>query len=95
MSKKIYDYDIGFTLKEPMIMAVAATSAKQAKLTALRQLESMPKEEILDRFLSALNINPDFNVEFVDCIEETSYCFNEEEKEKLIQEEKELNKDYE
>lgn len=98
MSKKkdvsIYDYDVYFKLKSPMIMAVSATSGEQAKLTALRQLCDMPREELCDRFLSAVEIDPDFEIDSVECLEECSECFSNEEKEELIRKENELNPDF-
>lgn len=68
--KKVYGYDVYYRLATSSSLLVAAHSVKEAKEKALEQLEEMSKEEIIERFLAALNFDPTFQVTFVEKVDE-------------------------
>lgn len=68
--KKIYGYDVYYRLKTSSCLLVTAHNRKEAKEEALRLLEDMPREELVSRFLAALDFEPSFKIEYVDKVDE-------------------------
>lgn len=68
--KPIYGYDVYYRLKTPSCVLVAASSTAGAKREFRRIWEQMSKEEIIDRFLAALDYDPEVQITFIDKVDE-------------------------
>ena len=55
-------YEINYRLKTTSIFAVEAKNKKEAKEIALKELEQMSKEELIERFLDALEFEREFTI---------------------------------
>lgn len=55
-------YDINYRLKTTSTFTVEATSKHEAKELALNQLFNMSKNELIERFLAALDFDPTFTI---------------------------------
>lgn len=63
-------YDVYYRLNTPSLMTVEATNRTAAKIKAVNQLNKMDKEELVERFVAALDYDPIFDIVDVDKIEE-------------------------
>lgn len=63
-------YDVYYRLNTPSIITVRATNRTAAKIKAINQLNEMGKEELVERFVAALDYDPIFDIVDVDKIEE-------------------------
>lgn len=72
MAKKLKGYDVYFTLESPACVLVGAHSLKEAREVAEEELNSMSREELVDRLLAAVDYGglKIKYVEFVDELEE-------------------------
>lgn len=68
--KKVWEYDINYRLKTTSLFTVAARTRLEAIKIAKRALGNMSKEELVERFLAALDFDPDFELVSVSPIEE-------------------------
>ena len=68
--KKVWEYDINYRLKTTSLFTVAARTRLEAIKIAKRTLDNMSKEELVERFLAALDFDPDFELVSVSPIEE-------------------------
>lgn len=68
--KKVWEYDINYRLKTTSLFTVAARTRLEAIKIAKRTLDNMSKEELVERFLAALDFGPDFELVSVSPIEE-------------------------
>lgn len=71
MAKKIYGYDVYYRLKTMSSVLVAAHSKEEARRIAEQTLEKMSREELVSRFLAALDFEPTFQIGFIDRVDET------------------------
>lgn len=55
-------YDVNYRLKTTSTFVVEAKSKKEAKEVALKQLFEMSKNELIERFLAALDFDPTFTI---------------------------------
>ena len=79
MSKKNwYYYDVNYRLKTTSILTVLARTKTEALQKAREELEHMSKDDLVERFLAAVNFEPDFTITNVEAVEE---CTDEAEKE--------------
>lgn len=63
-------YDVYYRLGTPSLMTVEATNRTAAKIKAINQLNKMDKEELIERFVAALDYDPIFDIVDVEKIEE-------------------------
>ena len=63
-------YDVYYRLNTPSLMTVEATNRTAAKIKAINQLNKMDKEELIERFVAALDYDPLFDIVDVEKIEE-------------------------
>ena len=63
-------YDVYYRLNTPSLMTVEATNRTAAKIKAINQLNKMDKEELIERFVAALDYDPIFDIVDVEKIEE-------------------------
>lgn len=63
-------YDIYYRLDTPSLMTVDATNRTAAKIKAINQLNKMDKEELIERFVAALDYDPIFDIVDIEKIEE-------------------------
>lgn len=68
--KKVWEYDINYRLKTTSLFTVAARTRSEAIKIAKHALDNMSKEELVERFLVALDFAPDFELVSVSPIEE-------------------------
>lgn len=68
--KKVWEYDINYRLKTTSLFTVAARTRLEAIKIAKNTLDSMSKEELVERFLAALDFDPDFELVSVSPIKE-------------------------
>ena len=68
--KKIYGYDVYFRLKTPASVLVAAHNKEEAKKKALEYLDDIPREELIARIMAAVEFSPNFEITFVDRVDE-------------------------
>lgn len=68
--KKVYEYDINYRLKTTSLFTVAARSVSEATKIAEHALNNMSKQELVERFLAALEFEPNFELVSVDPIQE-------------------------
>lgn len=68
--KKVWEYDINYRLKTTSLFTVAARTRSEAIKIAKRDLDNMSKKELVERFLAALDFDPDFELVSVSPIEE-------------------------
>lgn len=73
--KKIYGYDVYYRLKTASSVLVAAHNKEEARRIAKEVLDNMPKEELVSRFLAAVDFEPNFQITYIDKVDE----LNEEE----------------
>lgn len=62
-------YDVYYRLNTPSVMTVEATNQTAAKIKATNQLNKMDKEELIERFVAALDYDALFDIVDVDKIE--------------------------
>lgn len=70
---KLKYYDVNYRLETTSVFTVVAGSKTEARLVAEQMLNDMTKEELVDRFLAALDFEPNLvikSVEYTDDIEE-------------------------
>lgn len=67
--KPIYGYDVYYRFITPCCLLVAAHNQKEAKEEALRQINEMSRDELIDRFLAALNYDPSIQITYVDRVD--------------------------
>lgn len=70
MPKKIYGYDVYYRLQTPSSVLVAAHNKEEARRIAEETLNDMPKDELVSRFLAALDFAPEFQITYVDRVDE-------------------------
>lgn len=70
MAKKTYGYDVYYRLKTASSVLVAAHNKEEAWRIAEQTLENMTREELVARFLAALDFAPDFQITWVDRVDE-------------------------
>lgn len=70
MTNKIYGYDVYYKLKTSSSVLVAAHNKEEARRIAEQTLENMPKEELVSRFLAALEFDPTFQITNIDKVDE-------------------------
>lgn len=70
MKEKIYGYDVYFRLKTPFPILVGAVNEEEAQTIAEEMLERMTKSEIIERIIAAMDFEPDFEVTYVDQVDE-------------------------
>ena len=63
-------YDVYYRLNTPSLMTVEATNRTAAKIKAINQLNKMDKEELIERFVAALDYDPLFDIVDIEKIEE-------------------------
>ena len=63
-------YDVYYRLDTPSLMTVDATNRTAAKIKAVNQLNKMDKEELIERFVAALDYDPIFDIVDIEKIEE-------------------------
>ena len=63
-------YDVYYRLDTPSLMTVEATNRTAAKIKAINQLNKMDKEELIERFVAALDYDPIFDIVDIEKIEE-------------------------
>lgn len=63
-------YDVYYRLNTPSLMTVEATNRTAAKIKAINQLNKMDKEELIERFVAALDYDPIFDIVDIEKIEE-------------------------
>lgn len=63
-------YDVYYRLDTPSLITVEATNRTAAKIKAVNQLNKMDKEELIERFVAALDYDPIFDIVDVEKIEE-------------------------
>ena len=63
-------YDINYRLKTTSLFTVEAKDEEDAKRVALEELDVMSKNELIERFLSALDFDPTFEITDVNLAEE-------------------------
>lgn len=63
-------YDVYYRLNTPSLITVEATNRTAAKIKAVNQLNKMEKEELIERFVAALDYDPIFDIVDVEKIEE-------------------------
>lgn len=63
-------YDVYYRLNTPSLITVEATNRTAAKIKAVNQLNKMDKEELIERFVAALDYDPIFDIVDVEKIEE-------------------------
>lgn len=63
-------YDVYYRLNTPSLMTVEATNRTAAKIKAVNQLNKMDKEELIERFVAALDYDPIFDIVDIEKIEE-------------------------
>lgn len=68
--KKVWEYDVNYRLKTTSLFTVAARTRSEAIKIAKHALDNMSKEELVERFLAALDFDPDFELVSVSPIEE-------------------------
>lgn len=70
MPKKIYGYDVYYRLKTTSSVLVAAHNKEEARRIAEETLNDMSRDELVDRFLAALDFEPNFQITYVDRVDE-------------------------
>lgn len=60
--KKVWEYDINYRLKTTSLFTVAARTRSEAIKIAKHALDNMSKQELVERFLAALEFEPDFEL---------------------------------
>lgn len=70
MPKKIYGYDVYYRLKTTSSVLVAAHNKEEVRRIAEQTLENMSKEELVSRFLAALEFDPNFQITYIDRVDE-------------------------
>ena len=68
--KKVWEYDVNYRLKTTSLFTVAARTHSEAIRIAERALDNMSKQELVERFLAALEFEPDFELVSIDPIQE-------------------------
>ena len=68
--KKIYGYDVYYRLKTTSSVLVAAHNKEEARRIAKEILDNMPKEELISRFLAAVDFEPNFQITYIDKVDE-------------------------
>ena len=63
-------YDVYYRLNTPSLITVEATNRTAAKIKAVNQLNKMNKEELIERFVAALDYDPIFDIVDIEKIEE-------------------------
>lgn len=63
-------YDVYYRLNTPSLITVEATNRTTAKIKAVNQLYKMDKEELIERFVAALDYDPLFDIVDIEKIEE-------------------------
>lgn len=63
-------YDVYYRLNTPSLITVKATNRTAAKIKAVNQLNKMDKEELIERFVAALDYDPIFDIVDIEKIEE-------------------------
>lgn len=63
-------YDVYYRLDTPSLITVEATNRTAAKIKAINQLNKMDKEELIERFVAALDYDPIFDIVDIEKIEE-------------------------
>ena len=63
-------YDVYYRLDTPSLITVEATNRTAAKIKAVNQLNKMEKEELIERFVAALDYDPIFDIVDVEKIKE-------------------------
>ena len=63
-------YDVYYRLDTPSLITVEATNRTAAKIKAINQLNQMDKEELIERFVAALDYDPIFDIVDIEKIEE-------------------------
>lgn len=63
-------YDVYYRLNTPSVITVEATNQTAARIKAVNQLNAMDKDELVERFVAALNYDPLFDIVDVEEIEE-------------------------
>lgn len=70
MAKKIYGYDVYYRLKTTSCVLVAAHNKEEARRIAEETLNDMSRDELVSRFLAALDFNPNFQITYIDRVDE-------------------------
>lgn len=60
--RKVKCYDVCYRLKTSSCFVVTANNKQEAKEKALLELEDMPKDEIIEQFMAALDYEPEFEI---------------------------------
>lgn len=68
--KKIYGYEVYYRLKTASSVLVSARSKEEAWRIAEQTIENMTREELVSRFLAALDFAPNFQITWVDRVDE-------------------------
>lgn len=70
---KLKYYDVNYRLETTSMFTVMAGSKTEARIIAEQMLDDMKKEELVDRFLAALDFEPNLvikSVAYADDVEE-------------------------
>ena len=70
MPRKIYGYDVYYRLKTTSSVLVAAHNKEEARRIAEETLNDMSRDELVSRFLAALDFDPNFQITYIDRIDE-------------------------
>ena len=70
MAKKIYGYDVYYRLKTTSSVLVAAHNKEEARRSAEETLNDMSRDELVSRFLAALDFDPNFQITYIDRVDE-------------------------
>jgi hypothetical protein len=63
-------YDVNYRLKTASCMVVMAENAKQAKEKVFELLDNMSREELVERFIEAVDFAPNFTIINIDKIDD-------------------------
>lgn len=69
MEKKVYGYDVYYRLKTTSCKLVAASSEAEAQREFKKWFENASREELVDRFLAALDFEPEVQITYVDKVD--------------------------
>lgn len=69
-NKKIYGYDVYYRLKTTSSVLVAAHNKEEARRIAKETLDNMSKDELVSRFLAALDFDTNFQITYIDKVDE-------------------------
>lgn len=63
---KLRYYDVNYRLETTSMFTVIAKSKSEARLVAEQMLNDMPRDELVDRFLAALDFEPNLVIKSVE-----------------------------